>query len=188
MSAKGALTSNSAQLPSRSDSFIQLFEADKRRIYAYIYAFVHDKDAADEIFQETSVLLWRDFDKFEADSNFSKWANGIVFNRVRSYRRLDKRFKLGLSDDLAEQVAATIAQSDPLGHESEKRWRALQACRALLPNTLQQLYCDFYIENASAPVVAERTGRSVFAIRKSVQKLRKKLFDCIDQKKREGLL
>lgn len=172
---------NTSAQTTLSDSFISLFEADRRRIYAYIYAFVMDTDAADEIFQETSVLLWRDFENFEANSNFSKWANGIVFNRVRSYRRKEKKHTLCLSDEVIGELADKISPSD----SSEKRWQALQSCRQQLTPILQQLYTDFYVNNATATEIAKTTERSVFAIRKSVQKLRKTLFDCIDRKQRE---
>lgn len=173
---------STTSLTALSDIFISLFEADRRRIYAYIYAFVMDSDAADEIFQETSVLLWRDFEKFEPNTNFSKWANGIVFNRVRSYRRQAKKHAVCLSDEVVGELANLISDSD----NSEERLQALQACRGQLPPVLQDLYTDFYINNVTATEVAKTTKRSLPAVRKSVQKLRKMLIDCIDRKQREG--
>ena len=182
MTNNNLVNTNTTSLTSLSDSFILLFEADRRRIYAYIYAFVMDPDIADEIFQETSVLLWRDFEKFEPGSNFSKWANGIVFNRVRSYRRKEKKHQLCLSDEVIGELAGQISYSD----NSEKRWQALQACLATLTPSLQQVYTDFYVKNSTANELAKTTGRSVSWIRKAVQKLRKKLVDCVDRKQREG--
>ena len=76
-----------------SHEFSQLFEADKNRLYAYIYAYVLDGSAADDIFQETSMTLWREFNKFELGTNFSKWANGIAFNRIRVFRRNNKKYQ-----------------------------------------------------------------------------------------------
>lgn len=202
-----ANTSNkteSSQLQKSSEQFSTLFEADRNRIYAYIYAYVMDKAAADDIFQETSITLWREFNTFELNTNFSKWANGIAFNRVRVYRRNNKKFVLGLSEDLMESITNSISQ-DP--HENEValqttmnnrpihnpnsldyRWSALQYCRELLAESDQQLYESFYVKNLKAQELADNTGRSIFAIRKSVHKLRKKLFDCVDRKKREDTL
>ena len=166
------------------DLFISLFESDRNRLYSYIYAYVMNHTAADDIFQETSMTLWREFEKFEPGTNFSKWANGIAFNRVRVYRRKNKKLSLGLSEELMVSISETISKED----YSENRWDALQECRAHLREEDQQLYESFYVKNLKAQEVADQSGRSIFAIRKAVHKLRKKLFDCVDRKKREGLV
>ena len=91
--------------------FISLFEADRNRLYSYIYAYVMDHTAADDIFQETSMTLWREFEKFEEGTSFSKWANGIAFNRVRVYRRKNKKFSLGLSEEVMLSISETISKA-----------------------------------------------------------------------------
>ena len=164
--------------------FISLFETDRNRLYSYIYAYMMDHTAADDIFQETSMTLWREFSKFEIGSNFSKWANGIAFNRVRVYRRKNKNYSLGLSEDLMQSISETISKED----YTESRWDALQECRTHLRDEDKELYEAFYIKNLKAQQVADQSGRSIFAIRKGIHKLRKKLFDCVDRKKREGLI
>jgi RNA polymerase sigma-70 factor, ECF subfamily len=164
--------------------FIALFEADRNRLYAYIFAYMMDHTATDDIFQETSMTLWREFSKFELGTSFSKWANVIAFNRIRVYRRNNNKLALGLSDELMVSLTETISKED----YSETRWVALQECRTHLRDEDQQLYEAFYVKNLKAQEVAAESGRSIFAIRKAIHKLRKKLFDCVDRKKREGLL
>jgi len=166
------------------DLFVSLFESDRNRLYSYIYAYVMDHTAADDIFQETSMTLWREFAKFEPGTNFSKWANGIAFNRVRVYRRKNKKLYLGLSEELMLSISESISKE---GY-SETRWDTLQECRNHLREEDQKLYESFYVKNKKAQEVADESGRSIFAIRKAVHKLRKKLFDCVDRKKREGLV
>ncbi len=175
---------NNAPVKADSQLFISLFESDRNRLYSYIHAYVMNHSAADDIFQETSMTLWREFEKFEPGSNFSKWANGIAFNRVRVYRRKNKKFSLGLSEELMVSISETISKED----YSETRWNALQECRTHLRDEDQKLYENFYVKNKKAQEVADESGRSIFAIRKAVHKLRKKLFDCVDRKKREGLI
>jgi RNA polymerase sigma-70 factor (ECF subfamily) len=173
-------TNNNSELKSRSEVFVELFEADRKRLYAYIYAYMMNKAATDDIFQETSMALWHDFEKFEVGTNFSKWANGVAFNRIRVFRRNHKKLTLGLSDELIESMTDNISQDET--YMDSSRWQHLQACRTLLTNTDHKLYEDFYIQNLKAQTIAQQTGRSIFAIRKSIHKLRKKLFDCIDKK------
>ncbi|AWB68951.1 RNA polymerase subunit sigma [Saccharobesus litoralis] len=169
---------------SKINQFLDLFEADRKRIYAYIYAYVMDKAAADDIFQDTSMVLWREFEKFEIGTNFSKWANGIVFNRVRTFRRNNKHLSLGLSEERLEEIFACESIED----NTEQQWQLLQTCRSQLLEPDQKLYQAFYVENNRAAAIAEQTGRSIYAIRKSIHRLRKKLFDCVDRKLRGDLL
>ena len=51
-------------------------------LFLYKGAFVLDKAAADDIFQETSVILWKEFETFEQGTSFRKWSNTIVFNWI----------------------------------------------------------------------------------------------------------
>lgn len=173
------------QIQNKSEVFVELFEFDRRRLYAYIFAYVMDHAAADDIFQETSMTLWHEFDKFELGTNFSKWANGIAFNRIRVYRRTNNKFTLGLSDELILSMKSTIDASSETTQLN--RWNHLEQCRLLLPLTDQQLYHQFYVDNIKAQTIADQTKRSIFAIRKSIHKLRKKLFDCVDKKSMESL-
>lgn len=162
--------------------FAELFEQDKNRLYTYIYTFVSNHSIADDIFQETCLTLWQEFDKFEPNSNFSKWANVIAFNKVRHYRRAQKKYQLGLSDDFLQEFSQNIAVIESQALPHEQKWRHLEYCRSLLSAPLAEMYQRFYIDNLTAPEIAESTGRSIHAIRKVVHKLRKKLFDCVEQK------
>ena len=172
---------NRGSLEPTSNLFSAMFESEKKRLYAYIYAFVLDKAAADDIFQETSVILWKEFETFERGTSFRKWSNTIVFNCVRTYRRQQKKLVSGLSDELLEQLSAVAAHHE----NTDQRWSMLQHCVSHLTTSAHQLYYGFYIENLSAQALADKTGRSIFGIRKSIHLLRRKLFDCVDKQKVE---
>ena len=187
---KSITNEQNTQLQKQSEAFVQLFEADRRRLYAYIFAYVINNADADDIFQETSMTLWREFEKFELGTNFSKWANGIAFNRVLVFRRTNKNVTVGLSEELLLSMSTTIDKYATSAEVNSKvnQWDHLQECRLLLSANDQQLYDSFYVKNLTAQVIAEQTKRSIFAIRKSIHKLRKKLFDCVDQKKQKDLM
>jgi RNA polymerase sigma-70 factor (ECF subfamily) len=174
--------SNQEVISADKELFVSLFEADRKRLYAYIYAYVANKTAADEIFQETSLILWRKFTEFEPGTSFSKWGNAIAFYQVKSYRHKEKKHSVGFSPILLD----SLAESAPLDDNNESKWQILNDCRSDLPDHTKQLYEDFYVKNQKAQEVAEESGRSIFAIRKAIHKLRKKLFDCVGFKKHES--
>ncbi|AWB65480.1 RNA polymerase subunit sigma [Saccharobesus litoralis] len=191
MASNNSLATNKNTEPTtaeifRASQFGQLFEADKNRLYAYIYAFVSDNAVADDIFQETCLTLWQEFDKFELGTNFSKWANVIAFNRIRRYRQTNKKYQLGLSDDFLQEFSRNVAIIESQAGPQEQRWRNLEHCCSLLSAPLKQVYQFFYVENLTAQEIADNTGRSIHAIRKVVHKLRKRLFDCVEQKTQQG--
>jgi DNA-directed RNA polymerase specialized sigma24 family protein len=94
ISTKSSPVNQNTELLGQEVQFVHLFNQDKNRLYAYIYALVTERAAADDIFQETCIALWKDFHKFEIGTSFSKWANGIAFNRVYEFRwkKLTQRF------------------------------------------------------------------------------------------------
>ncbi len=182
MSASAPQLASKSTTLANSTVFVELYEADKNRLYAYIYAFVLDHAAADDIFQETSMTLWREFDRFEIGTQFTKWANGIAFNRIRNFIRTDKKYLLDLDDALLEAFYQNRAEAAEQANAKTDKWWHLQHCTTLLSQPLATIYRAFYIDNYKAKEIAEQTGRSVHGVRKSVHKLRKSLFDCIESK------
>lgn len=169
-----------------SSLFGQLFEADKKRLYAYIFAYMQEKPATDDIFQECCLTLWKEFEQFEPDTNFSKWANSIAFNRIQAFRRTDQRYELGRSDDFLQEFSQNLETIESLALPQEQKWLYLERCCSLLPPPLQNIYHSFYKNNQTAQEIADTSGRSIRAIRKAVHKLRKRLFDCVEEKIEES--
>ena len=104
-----------------------------------------------------------------------------MFNCVRTYRRQQTKLVSGLSDELLEQLSAVASHQD----NTDQKWGMLQHCVSHLSASAHQLYYGFFIENLSAQALADKTGRSIFGIRKSIHLLRRKLFDCVDKQKVE---
>lgn len=169
-----------------SSLFGQLFEADKKRLYAYIFAYLQEKPTTDDVFQECCLTLWQEFEKFEPGTNFSKWANSIAFNRIQAFRRTHQRYELGQSNDFIQEFSQNLVTIESLALPQEQKWLYLERCCSLLPPPLQSIYQSFYKSNQTAQEIADTSGRSIRAIRKAVHKLRKKLFDCVEEKVKEG--
>lgn len=177
-----SVDSNKGRSPEKIATFSELFDADKKRLYCYIYAYVSNSTDADDIFQETCLTLWREFETFELGTNFTKWANTIAFNRVLAFRRKQNKYSLGLSDDFLDEFSANLSIIETNAVAHERKWQHLESCCTQLPDTLKKIYQQFYRENLTADDIATKTGRSIYAIRKAIHKLRKKIFDCVDKK------
>ena len=143
-----------------SSSFGQLFNADKKRLYAYIFAYLQDKPATDDVFQECCLTLWKEFEKFEPGTNFSKWANSIAFNRIQVFRRTQQKYQLGLSDYFMQQFAQNLTTIESKALSQEQKWCYLEQCCQLLAPPLQNIYQSFYVNNQTAAEIAEINGEN----------------------------
>lgn len=159
--------------------FLALFTKCQGRIQAFIRTLVHDPTQADDVFQATSLVLWRSFATFRRDAEFLPWALGTARHQVLLHWRTRRRdrhvFSEALLADLADSTAAAV-------ESAEARLAALEGCIASLPERQRDLVRMFYGENQSAAAIAERWGRTVHAVYKALKVMRRALFDCVSRK------
>jgi RNA polymerase sigma-70 factor (ECF subfamily) len=159
--------------------FLALFTKCQGRIQAFIRALVHDPTQADDVFQATSLVLWRSFATFRRDAEFLPWALGTARHQVLLHWRTRRRdrhvFSEALLADLADATTAAV-------ESAEARLAALEGCIAGLPERQRDLVRMFYGENQSAAAIAERWGRTVHAVYKALKVMRRALFDCVSRK------
>lgn len=173
--------SKTAEPASRTsyEQFLKLFTRDQLRVFGYILALVHNRNDAQDIFQETSLVLWREFETYDPDRPFLPWALGVARNQVLKFWRSRKRDQHVFSDGLAETLAAEAATT---AAERVDRSEALQSCVQKLPERQRQLIDWFYGQNLAAGDIAQRWDRSVHAVYKALKVMRRNLMQCVEQK------
>lgn len=153
------------------------FAEHDRRIYAYIMAFLHNHNDAEEVFQETSLILWREFHKFRLDADFMPWALGISFNQIRKFRRRRKSHAI-LSDPLFDELAKDATE---ISESIDARNRALRLCLQSLSPRNREMIELFYGTRTSAGQIAKQWNRTVHAVYKALKVVRQTLLECINQ-------
>lgn len=156
--------------------FISLFSRSQGRILAFIRALVPDPGQADDVFQTTSLVLWRGFGSFHRDAEFLPWAIGVARHQVLMHWRTKRRDRHVFSEQLLADLAA--ATESALA-ETERRQRALEACVAGLPQRQRDLIRMFYGENRPAAEIAASWNRTVHAVYKALATLRRALLECV---------
>ena len=71
--------------------FVELFTRHQRRLYLLILAQVPRPADAEEILQETNLVIWRKAAKFQPGTNFFAWAAQIAGYEVLKYRERKHR-------------------------------------------------------------------------------------------------
>ena len=64
------------------EAFLQLLTANQSRIMGFILAMVPNRSVADDILQETTLLMWEKFKNFQDGTNFTAWGISIAKNKI----------------------------------------------------------------------------------------------------------
>jgi RNA polymerase sigma-70 factor (ECF subfamily) len=147
------------------------------RLYGYIHSMARDLNDADDIFQQTALILWNKFDEFDRQRSFFSWACGIARLELINFLRSRKRRRLYFSDDL--NLRLVEAQADFTNEEAEDRRDALAKCLAKLRDRDQQLLTECYQEQSGVNHAAERRGRCPQSVYNSIRRIRRALYECI---------
>ena len=171
-------------LDSEHSEFARLIAQHQRIVQGYVLANVPCWDDADEIWQETSVRLWLEFDKFEPGSNFAAWAIRVAHFEILTWRKKVSRSRLVFGNEILEILQNE--QHNFTSQHSQDRLGALDQCLENTPKRHRDLLSRFYEPGRQIEQVASEMRCSVEAVYKSVQRIRKSLRHCIEQRLRNA--
>lgn len=168
------------------EAFLGLYSREQARIQAFIRSLVPDPADADDLFQKTSLVMWRSFATFDREKPFLPWALGVARHQVLVHWRTRRRdrhvfseaFLVTLADEMTERLVVEGAGGPTLAD----RQRALDACVAQLPPRQQELIQRFYGGKEQATAIAASWGRSVHAVYKALKVMRKTLEECVERR------
>jgi RNA polymerase sigma-70 factor (ECF subfamily) len=166
-------------LQQRKTEFAEHLRLHQPRLFGYIHSLVRDLDDAEDLFQQTTVILWRKFDEFDRQRSFFSWACGVARLEVASFLRNRSRHRLYFSDEL--NLLLIEAQEEMTRDEMEDRRDALARCVEKLRQRDRQLVDECYGGSSGVPEVAMRHGRSPQSVHNSLRRIRRALFECIQR-------
>ncbi len=165
------------QVPSAE--FVQLFTKLQRRLFLFILSQVGSPADAEEVLQETNVIIWSKYHQFQLGTNFFAWAGMIATYEIRKFRDRRRDRRLQFSDDFLSQVSAEAIE---LSDELELRREALNECLHRLKPDDRELIQARYAPGENGLKVAEKLGRPTNSVYQSVGRIRKVLFDCVTRR------
>ena len=167
---------NSHNETERRKQLVALMTQHQRRIFSYIYTLVPDRHDAEDLLQETSLVICEKFDEFREGTDFVAWACQIAYWRIRYARQKFARSKVVYQQELVDALAQTAAE---MREELDERHVALAQCLQKLPSRDRELVLTRYEPGGGVPEAARRSGRSLEAAYKALARIRKLLFDCV---------
>ena len=162
--------------PSPHHEFVRQFAQHERQVYTFILSLLGDTVAADDVFQETCVVLWDKFADFRPGTNFGAWARKIAYHKVLNYRQQRARQLPLATDEFLERVSASF---ETRVDTADARLKALQCCVRKLSESDRELIRLRYEGDTTARNVARQTGRPENTVYKALSRVRRALLNCI---------
>lgn len=159
------------------DEFLSLLAANQRMVFSYILAAVGNRIAAEEIMQQTMLIMWKDFDKFEPGSNFCAWGKKIAYHRILEYRKQNAKLVF-LDRAVIEQV---LDLSENTSRESNDRALALEGCLKKLKKSSLRIISMRFNQGKSCKEISDAIGRPVQTVYKNMSRIYTALKECIDR-------
>jgi RNA polymerase sigma-70 factor, ECF subfamily len=156
--------------------FLRSFTAHEAAIRAYVRRMVPTRADADDVMQETSVVLWEKFDTFREDGDFRAWAFGVARFEVLAWLRDKGRDRMVLNEDVITKLADAAEDDEP---RFARQREALDACMEKVGADQRELLMQAYGEESKIQEVARHSGRTVPGFYQWLHRMRKLLLDCI---------
>ncbi len=159
-----------------SDDFVALLTNSQRKLHAYIFSLVWNPADADDILQETNLVLLRKAAEFDSSRDFLPWALTIARFQALAGLKRRQRLRFVFDDTLAASLAEDAAREDPV---LEARRLALATCLQKLPAGHRDLLIRRYEPEAVVGEMAAALGLSLKALSDRLRRIREKLLRCI---------
>jgi RNA polymerase sigma-70 factor (ECF subfamily) len=157
--------------------FVRLLTRYSSQIYGFILMLSVNRTDAEDVFQETSVVLWEKFDSYQSGTDFRAWACRIAFFKVQSHRRTSGRFRT-LSDDAFEAVAADALA---LVDVNDLRGEALAECLDKLSERDRRILEQKYFGQLTTVQLAEQMSQSTHSIYRALTRIHSQLLNCMQR-------
>jgi RNA polymerase sigma-70 factor (ECF subfamily) len=164
--------------PGSGSEFVQEFTKNQRRLYLYILAQVGRPTDAEEILQETNLIIWRKADRFTPGTSFFAWSSRIATFEVLKHRERRGREKLRFTPEFVEAIAQDAAEAS---EQWEERRRALSICLGKLRPRDRELVERRYAPGENGKSVAEDLNRPINAVYQSLGRIRRTLMECVNR-------
>ena len=170
--------SDSSQPVPPSAEFIAQVTRAQRALHAFILAIVRNAADADDVLQETNIVLWRKADEFDAARPFTPWAMRVAQLQALAFLKKRQRSKVAFDDELLAIIAEEAIAEAP---EADARRVALSGCLQKLTPEHGALIAQRYEPGGSVNEMAEERGTTPKAISEMLRRIRQALLLCIER-------
>ena len=168
-------------------AFARLVKDYESVVYSFAYKVCHDKDKAEEAWQDTFVNVFRKLKQFDGKSKFTTWLYSIVVNNCLMKHRRSKLEQAtvridapeGFHEDPVLDAGGHVVQTIPSWKDTPMDSLMNKELRTLLDAAIEKLPLDYRVvfilrdvEGQSAEAVSKMLKLSVPAVKSRLRRAR----------------
>jgi RNA polymerase sigma-70 factor, ECF subfamily len=161
-------------------AFSELLRDGRSRVFGYLLALVQNLADAEDLYQQTALLLWEKFDQYQPGTDFGSWASTVAHYSALNFLRRQSRRRVLFSE--AALMRLSEAQADLKTSDCTARSDALVQCLDALPASERRLVRLRYEGERSVQDIADGEQRTVGAIYTALSRIRKTLLACVERR------
>ncbi len=164
-----------------SAEFVTQITRAQRPLHAFILSMVWNATEADDVLQQTNLVLWEKSAEFDSSRPFLPWA--MQFAQWQALAWLKSRLRqqqriVVIDDDLAKLLADEATAEE---RAFEARRNALASCLQKLRPEQRELIARRYKPEASVNDLAAAGGVTAKALSDRLRRIRHVLLECIQK-------
>lgn len=163
-----------------NEAFLKLFLRHQGDLRAFLGSVVSDRAAAEDLFQEISLVLWQSFGNYDPSRPFGAWARGIAVKKVLQGREKSRRLPLAFSPQAIQAVLDAYDRTEDLAPDPSH----LRDCISKLPPRSQTLLALRYERSLKLAQIAREIGSTLDAVHKLLSRIREALQECLQSRLR----
>ncbi len=156
----------------RKQTFETLLAQYQHRIYAYVLTYVPHRSDADDIMQETAMLMWQKFETFQTGTDFVAWGIAIARNFVLKLQSKQYDKRIIFSSEVVQHMDQSMNGEYT---DRDDDYKFLQHCiKQLSPADAQLLHMK-YQQGKTTVDIARSTGRPLAGLYKVMARIHRDL-------------
>lgn len=164
-----------------AEAFVRVYAKAQAQILGFVQTLIPSQHDAEEVLQETSIILWKKWPEYDHKRSFAAWACGIARYEVFRYLRKKPRL-LQLDLDVLNQVADLALDQVRADSQQADSLEALKACLDELPTKDSSLLALRYRRGVAVSDIAAEVGLARSTVFEALQQTRFRLLRCVQRR------
>lgn len=162
-------------------AYASLVAKHKNLVFTIVLKIVNNREDAEEISQDVFLKAYQSLSTFERKSKFSTWLYRIAYNAAISKTRKKKVEMVAIEDSVISNYSTDEINRNMHELDEDDRQIILEKALKRLPEEDNLLITLFYKNETSIDDISEITGLSVSNVKVKLHRIRKKLYEEMNE-------
>ncbi|MBN2174756.1 MAG: RNA polymerase sigma factor [Bacteroidales bacterium] len=162
-------------------AYSSLIDKHKEMVYTIAFRILRNREDAEEIAQDTFIKAYQSLSKFRKESKFSTWLYRIVYNTAISRTRKKKIQTIELNDEIEKNFSEDEIRDDVFKLDFDEQKILINKVIGKLSEEDSLLITLYYFEENTTEEIAEITGLSQSNVKVRLHRVRKRLYEEIQE-------